>query len=172
MQACLLSRSSYFLQITEYFSTNDLKEAKFKNILLAKRYWMLNMNILTFINQMKQSKWSYFYCSSALLIMQDVLELRVGWRGSPRLCFNLETSVPREGTNINKASSHKLILYFPFTVNCTADLTISSNSINITQLSPPRLSILVLLHANYVSVKSICGQLQIHRTGMIEVPYF
>lgn len=45
VQACLLSRSSHFLQIIEYFSTNDLKEVKLKNTLLAKRYWMLIMNI-------------------------------------------------------------------------------------------------------------------------------
>lgn len=38
---------------------------------------MLNMNILTFISQMKQSKLLYLYCGSTLPIMQDVLES--GW---------------------------------------------------------------------------------------------
>lgn len=38
---------------------------------------MLNMKNVTFLSQMKQSKLLHLYCSSALPIMQDVLES--GW---------------------------------------------------------------------------------------------
>lgn len=94
---------------------------------------------------------------------------QMGRRGSHRLCFYLETSVPRQETNVSKQLPHKYISLLVSLVNYSVTLTVSRNSKRDTHCAYLESWHYYIHRQCFFSIKFICCQMQTSITRTTDV---